>query len=268
MEAALDRAVAALDAGRVSYALMGGLASAAMGRARHTHDVDLFVTPDDADRALDRLAAAGFRTERTDPRWLYKAYWSGTMVDVIFASKGGILFDADMRGHLRRIRVRGRNVQTVSPEDMLVIKALASAEHVPRHWHDALALIAAGGLDWPYLVKRARPHAPRVLSLLLYALSDGLPVPLEPVQDLFEIATAQLPVTPDAEARHHLAAHVRRALATDPRVNEPEVMVIVDDDVVVRGQVATASRRQAIQVVLRELVGEERLRNEVEVLDQ
>src|SRR5262245_52729838 len=136
MEKVLVRAVEALEAVGIPYALMGGLASAALGRFRHTHDIDLFVGREAAGPALDALARAGFRTERTDPDWLFKAFWGDAMVDVIFRSKGGIVFDDDVRSHLRPVEVRGRRIPAVSPEDMLVIKTLANAEHVPRHWHD------------------------------------------------------------------------------------------------------------------------------------
>jgi hypothetical protein len=269
MEAVLVRAVAALDQAGVEYALMGGLASSLIGRNRHTHDIDLFVAPQDRERALDVLEQAGFRTERTDPRWLYKAFWEGMLVDLIFVSKGGIVFDEEMRRHRRRVRVRGRPVDLLSAEDLLVIKALTNTEDVPRHWHDGLAILAEGHLDWPYLLQRSQPHPARLLSLLLYAVSDGIIVPPEPLRDLFEVAMSGVPMPAEMEARHHLAARVRQALATDPRVTELGVSVAVnDEDVVVRGQVATPGRRRAIETVLGELVGTGHVRNEVEVLDE
>ncbi len=127
MEQALLRAVTAFDRAGLDYALMGGLASAAMGRDRHTHDVDLFVAPGDREEALAVLARAGFRTERTDPEWLYKAFWNDVLVDVIFVSKGGIVLDDEARRHRRGVDIRGRRVQALGPEDLLVVKALAPA---------------------------------------------------------------------------------------------------------------------------------------------
>jgi Uncharacterised nucleotidyltransferase/BON domain len=269
MERVLVRAVEEFDRAGVDHALMGGLASAAIGRDRHTHDVDVFIAPQDRERALDLLAGAGFRTERTDPEWLYKAFWDDVMVDLIFVSKGGIVLDDEVRRHRRHVEVQGRQVLALSPEDLLVIKALANAEHVPRHWYDALAILADVPLDWPYLVRRARPYSGRVSSLLLYAAADGIPVPAEPLRELCEAAMTCVPTPSSTEAEHHLAAHVRRALAADPRVADPDVSVTVDaGEVVVRGCVATAERRRAIETVLRELVGTGHLRNEVEVLER
>jgi hypothetical protein len=57
---------------------------------------------------------------------------------------------------------------------------------MPRHWHDALSLIAVADLDWDYLVRRARKGARRILSLLLYAQSNDLVVPPAVVRELFE----------------------------------------------------------------------------------
>src|SRR6266536_2417274 len=199
LAAVLLRAVAVLRRADIEHALIGGLASATMGRSRHTHDIDLSVAPDDAERALDALARAGFRTERTDTTWLYKAFWDGMLVDVIFVSKGGVVFDEEMRDHRLLVDVRGRPVETLSPEDMLVIKALTNAEHVPRHWYDGLSILAAGELDWSYFARPGRPHATRVCSRLLYAVADGIPVPQEPLRELFEAAMCDVPTQPETE---------------------------------------------------------------------
>src|SRR5947209_9164708 len=97
--ATLRDALGAVDAAGIEYLLMGGIGSAAFGRPRFTHDIDLFVKPDGAEPALDALAAAGFETERTDPRWLYKGFKRDAMVDVIFRSAGEIYLDDEMLAH-------------------------------------------------------------------------------------------------------------------------------------------------------------------------
>jgi predicted nucleotidyltransferase len=181
----LVRAVAVLERANIPYALMGGLAAASVGRERSTKDVDLFVTPGHAGPALDALGEAGFHTERTDPGWLYKAFWEDTLVDLIFESSGGIHLDEAMRAHLRDVTVLGREIKALAAEDIVVIKAIANEEHRPRHWHDGLAIVANAELDWPYLLWRSRGHAARVLSLLLYAVSEGVRLPAEPLRELF-----------------------------------------------------------------------------------
>nr|MDQ6921528.1 nucleotidyltransferase family protein [Candidatus Dormibacteraeota bacterium] len=226
-EDVLVRAVEVLQQAGIPYALMGGLAAASIGRERATKDVDIFLAPEHADAALEALGQAGFRTERTDPVWLYKAFWEESLLDLIFESSGGILFDEDMRAHLREVTVLGREVKALAAEDILLIKALANKEHRPRHWYDALAIATETQLDWAYLLKRGRDHAPRLLSLLLYAVSEGVYVPPEPLRELFEEAMRQVPSGSETEREHHLAARVREALATNPEIAEPDVSVVV-----------------------------------------
>jgi hypothetical protein len=183
----LDETVAALDAADVPYLFMGGIASACQGRPRYTHDIDLFVRPQDARPALDALAAHGFDTEETYAEWLYKAFKHAQMVDIIFRSTGDIYLDDEM---LQRAPIQpfmSRDVRIIPAEDLIVIKAIVHNEHMPRHWHDALALLAVADLDWEYLVRRARKGVRRVLSLLLYAQSNDLVVPPGPVRELFAL---------------------------------------------------------------------------------
>jgi hypothetical protein len=183
----LDETVSALDAAAVPYVFMGGIASACQGRPRFTHDIDLFVRPQDAHRALDALSDAGFETEETYAEWLYKGFKHGQMVDIIFRSSGDIYLDDEM---LERAPVQpfmARDLRIIPAEDLIVIKAIVHNEHMPRHWHDALALLAVADLDWEYLVRRARKGVRRVLSLLLYAQSNDLVVPPGPVRELFAL---------------------------------------------------------------------------------
>lgn len=61
-----------------------------------------------------------------------------------------------------------------------------------------------------------------------------------------------------AERSDYLAAHLQEALARDPRVNEPELqVVVVAGRIHVTGVVPTEERRAAIDAVLRERCGDE-----------
>jgi predicted nucleotidyltransferase len=175
-----------LDSAQIPYAVIGGMASAGFGRPRWTHDIDILVRPEEAERALAELDAHDFRTEMTDHRWLYKAFKHGVLVDVVFRSTGGIYLDAQMLEHVKETRLQGMRVRVVPPEDLLVMKAVVHDEGGPRHWHDALGLIASGRLDWSYLQGRALRAPRRVLSLLVYAHSLDLYVPNEVIRHLFE----------------------------------------------------------------------------------
>ena len=184
----LASAIEALDGKDVPYLVMGGLAAAAYARPRTTEDIDVFVKPEDANRALDALAAAGCDVEETDPMWLYKAWMDGVLIDVIFRSSGDIYLDEQMVARAVAREIRGTAAKLISAEDFLVIKAVATTEQGSHHWYDALGLIARHPIDWEYLVERARQAGPRrVLSLLLYAESNDMAVPAEAVEQLFTI---------------------------------------------------------------------------------
>lgn len=186
--AVLDDALAAIEAKDLPYVLMGGIAAACHGRPRWTHDIDLLVRPTDARAVIEALAVAGFDTEETFPDWLFKASRNGQVVDVIFRSSGDIYLDDEMLARAGRQEFAGRQLLVIPPEDLIVIKAVVHAEHMPRHWHDALAVLAGcEEMDWDYLVLRARKGVRRVLSLLLYAQSCDLVVPWRVVRRLFAI---------------------------------------------------------------------------------
>jgi len=190
-EVVLSDTVAVLDREQVPYVFMGGIGAATRGRPRWTHDIDVFVRPEHAGRALRAFAAAGFRTETTYPDWLYKAFKHDILVDVIFKSLGGVLLDDEMLERASKEEFLGLPVCVMAPEDLLVVKAVVHDEHMPRHWHDALAIVSRCDLDWDYVVRRARRHgARRVLSLMLYAQSNDLVVPASPVRELFEAVFA------------------------------------------------------------------------------
>lgn len=184
----LEEATGALDEAHVPYLVLGGLVVSVFARPRTTDDIDVFVKPEDAHRALEVLQVAGFEIDEYDPMWLYKAWKDGVLVDVIFRSSGEIYLDDEMlaRGVVRECR--GVTLKMIAPEDLLVIKAVATAEHGAHHWYDALGIIARNPIDWSYLVDRARQAGPRrVLSLLLYAESNDMAVPAEAVEQLFLI---------------------------------------------------------------------------------
>jgi predicted nucleotidyltransferase len=183
----LDEAIVAIDDSGVPYLFIGGLASTALGRPRWTHDIDILVSPDDARTALGAFQRAGFKTEETDPHWLFKAVKGGALVDIIFRSKGNIYLDESMVRHARMMKYKGRTLRVIAPEDLIVIKAVVHEENIPHHWHDALGLIAVCDIDWDYLVHRAGQYgARRVLSLLLYAQSNDLVVSPVAIRRLFD----------------------------------------------------------------------------------
>jgi predicted nucleotidyltransferase len=184
----LEETVAALDSGSVEYLLIGGIGSFALARPRITHDIDVFVRPDGVERSLELLAGSGFEVELHDPSWLAKAHKRGVLVDIVFRSSGDIYLDDEMLLRSETREYKGVLARVIAPEDLLVIKALATSEATFHHWYDALAIISRCEIDWDYVLRRASEAGPRrVLSLLLYAESSDLAVPTAVIAELHDV---------------------------------------------------------------------------------
>lgn len=189
----LDETTTILDTGKVPYVLMGGIASAAQGGTRFTHDIDVFCKKEDADRALALFHKKGFRTEKTYPEWLYKAFKRRVMIDFIYRSTGPVVLDDEMIERSRIVSWKDRDIRVMAPEDLFVVKALVMSEHTlamdprwMRHIYDMLSTLRANEIDWDYLIKRARQGPRRVLGFLLYAQSLDLTVPNHVVKKLVD----------------------------------------------------------------------------------
>lgn len=184
----LADAVEAVEQAGLDYVLMGGIGSFALARPRETHDIDLFVRPGDLDAVFAALHDAGFVTRMHDSSWLAKAFKRGVLVDLIFRSAGDIYLDDEMLARAERCDYKGVMARVISPEDLMVIKAMATTEHTAHHWYDALALISRCQIDWSYVMRRARQAGPRrLLSLLLYAESCDLAVPSSMIAELYAL---------------------------------------------------------------------------------
>jgi predicted nucleotidyltransferase len=193
--AVLDDAVAALRGAQLPFLLMGGLATSVLGRGRRVTDVDLFVHDRDVAQALTVLEAADFETMVASPNWLAKGFKDGVLVDVISRSTHDISLTDEILEHAIEIDVEGRRLPCVAPEDLIVMKAVATTEDTARYWYDALGLLGRPDLDWEYLVRRGKQHgARRVASLLFFAQSMDLLVPEGIVDKLMDaVRTAGRP---------------------------------------------------------------------------
>jgi predicted nucleotidyltransferase len=183
----LDETLEVLRGSGVPFAIIGGIASSILGRDRWTRDIDVLVPPEAADAVLRAFADHGFETERVAPDWLFKASRRGVPIDIIFRSSGGMELDDEMLERTASRSFRGLDLPVPAPEDLIVMKALAAGEETPRYWHDAVAIASSPGLDWDYLLARARRRDPhRVASLLLFARSEGAVVPMSVIASLIE----------------------------------------------------------------------------------
>jgi hypothetical protein len=86
------------------------------------------VKPEDADRALEALAAAGFRTQKPPEEWLYKGWEGDRLIDLIFDPVGNPVDDA-MFERADDLEVQAVAMKVMSLEDVMVTKLLAMREH-------------------------------------------------------------------------------------------------------------------------------------------
>ncbi len=127
---AMKRAAAALRDAEVPYMLGGGLAAWARGGPPTEHDVDFFVRPEDAERGLDALVAAGMKADRPPEGWLVKAWDGATLVDLIFSPMGGAI-DQGYFERAEEMEVAAQRMPVASLGDVLTTKLLALNEQEP-----------------------------------------------------------------------------------------------------------------------------------------
>lgn len=164
----LKRSSAALRDAGVPFVLGGGVAIWARGGPETEHDLDYFIKPEDAERALQVLADAGFRPERPAEGWLYKAWNDHVLVDLIFDPTGVTVDDAFIDG-AEESEVYAVRMRVLRPEDVLVTKLLAIKEH-SLDYKSLLETSRAvrEQIDWDEVRRRTEgsPYAKAFLTLV------------------------------------------------------------------------------------------------------
>ena len=158
--------ISLLRAARVNFLVGGAWAlTHYTGIEAQTKDLDLFLRPADAERALEALAGAGYETELTSPIWIGKAFHGDDLVDLIFSSGNGVcVVDDDWFAHAKRASVLGHRLRLVPREEMIWSKAFlmerdrfdgADVLHLLRSGRGAIdgeRLLARFGLHWRVLL--------------------------------------------------------------------------------------------------------------------
>jgi predicted nucleotidyltransferase len=164
----LKRAAALLREADVPFVLGGGVAIWTRGGPETEHDLDLFVKPEDADRALDALAEGGFRPERPPEQWLYKAWDGDVMVDLIFEPID-VTIDDQFIEQAPETEVQAVLMRVLRPEDVLVTKLLAMREHeVDYESVLEIARSVREQIDWDEVRERTNgsPYAKAFFTLV------------------------------------------------------------------------------------------------------
>ncbi len=164
----LKLAAAALREADVRFVLGGGLAIWARGGPETEHDVDLFVKPEDAERALQALESAGFRTEDPPEGWLYKAWFGDVLVDLIFLPTG-LTVDDEWLDRAEELEVHAIRMPVMRADDVLIAKLLVIREHEVDYDHVLeIARTVREQIDWDEVRRRTgdSPYAKAFFTLV------------------------------------------------------------------------------------------------------
>jgi hypothetical protein len=160
--------VAALRETDVKFMLGGSMAAWARGGPEPDNDLDVMVAPDHAEAALEALAAAGMRVERPPEEWLYKAWHSEVLIDLIFCPSGLELTD-EVFARAETISVMAVGMPVMALEDVLVTMLYALDEHA-LDYSRLLAITRAlrEQIDFSALRRRAggSPYAKAFITLV------------------------------------------------------------------------------------------------------
>lgn len=162
MRALRDTSVEFLVGGAYAYAVYTGI-------ARHTKDFDLFLRATDVRRALDALAAAGYRSELQFPHWLGKAFHGDAFVDLIYGGGNGIAaVDQLWFDNAVDAEVFGDPVRLIPAEEMIWSKAYVM-ERERFDGADIAHVLRARSrmLDWARLLDRFASHRRLLLAHLV-----------------------------------------------------------------------------------------------------
>ena len=189
----LKRATNVLESRDIDYIVFGGIAVWAYGRLRKTHDIDLLIRQGDAKETLRALRDAGFITEETDQNWLYKATMDQNDIDLIFKAKGGIRLTPEILERQQLLEISGYDFRVIDPENLVILKILATKEMRPADWYDALSILErTRNFDWNYVISKSQNDILRFLSFVFFAQAMGVEktgralVPVGVIDELYD----------------------------------------------------------------------------------
>jgi len=158
-----------LNAAQVPYVVSGAFAlQQHTGIWRVTKDLDLFLTADNASKALSTLRDLGFDCEICDPVWLAKAHRGEFFVDLITGMSNAAIIVTDE--WIRRSSpavVVGVKTRVLGPEELIASKLFVTR----RERFDGADIAhvvygTKGELDWRWMLDLAGEH----WEMLLWAL--------------------------------------------------------------------------------------------------
>ncbi|NIJ11819.1 hypothetical protein FHU38_002163 [Saccharomonospora amisosensis] len=157
-----------LRAEGISFALAGGCAVYALGGPASEHDVDVFLTKQDASLARKALVAAGMRAADPPEDWLVKVYDGDCLVDLIFRPNQREV-TTDLLARATETRVGATSAPVLPATELVIDKLLVLGEH--RCDFTPLLPVTRAlreQVQWPRVARETggSPYARSLLSLL------------------------------------------------------------------------------------------------------
>lgn len=154
---------------RVPFAIGGAFAiHHYTGIWRDTKDMDVFLLPADAERAVAIGQRLGYNAWMQDRHWLAKVRTDGYLIDLIFGSGNWLgQVTVDWLRRAQPINLFGLNLKVLAPEEIIYSKAYVA--HRERYdGADVLHLIryTSDKIDWQHLLNRFNAHPNLLLSYL------------------------------------------------------------------------------------------------------
>jgi predicted nucleotidyltransferase len=183
----LRESIDLIDSMGLAYLGFGGMAKSYYGEPQELRDIDILIREEDADELAGEFARHGYRVDKDEHDWLYKAYKHEVMIDLIFHVEDRIELDEQMLERATDASLEGTKVRLIGPEDHVLTLALSNKSDT-SYWYDALEISRKTTLDWHYLAERSRAFPERVAAFLLYARADGIDIPIETTRRVVELA--------------------------------------------------------------------------------
>jgi Uncharacterised nucleotidyltransferase len=164
----LKRVAGTLNESDVPFVLGGGLAIWARGGPATGHDLDLMVRPQDAERAIGALEAAGMQVEKPPENWLYKAWDGDVLIDVIFRPVGEPV-DEQLFARADQLEVNAVPMLVMAVDDVMVAKLKALDEHELDYERPLeFARSLREQIDWDAVRQRTRdsPYAKAFFTMV------------------------------------------------------------------------------------------------------
>jgi predicted nucleotidyltransferase len=130
------------------------------GIYRDTKDLDLFLSTEDAQRAIQVLQEDGFQCEVADPVWLAKAHRGEFFVDLITGMCNGVVkVDRSWIDRATPSELFGVQVRVLGPEELILSKLFVTR----RERFDGADIVHViygthGQLDWDWLLQSVGEH--------------------------------------------------------------------------------------------------------------